>query len=67
MERMKLIKKIENLNAKDFANFDYEFLKTINPGDETPNLQDQINNWKGEDAKISTFKGLMINIINSID
>lgn len=60
-----LIKKIRNLNAEDFAKHDYEFLKKINPGDESPTLLDQINEWKNEGARIDTFKEIMEEIIEN--
>lgn len=67
MDKKDLIEKIKNLNAEDFAKHDYEFLKSINPGDETPTIQDQITNWENEGARIETFKEMMVKLINSTD
>lgn len=65
MDERDLIKKIKKLKVEDFAKHDYKFLKTINPGDETPILQDQIDNWKNEHSRIETFKEMMIELIEA--
>lgn len=65
MKKEDLIKKVEDLRVEDFARHDYEFLISINPGDETPILQDQIDNWKNDSTKIETFKEIMIELIKT--